>query len=393
MIDFSLTKEQKAFQKTARDFTIREIKPFAAKLDRVEDPEREVYWSIVKKGAQNGFSKVMIPQDIGGLGRGVMDWSIIMEELAVGDVGVAGGLILLESPVLMLLEGGTETQCEKWLKEIYSKDIYPLAIAATEPDAGGTDLSCPIPDPKLGMEAFAEKKGDAYVINGHKGPWIMNGSAAEAYYVLARTDKSKPPMDSTSLFWIPADTPGLSRNETDKIGWRSLPVGELYLDDVKISSDNLIGKEGDGLGAFHGAFQYGIIAIASLYVGLARAAFECAVDYAKIRQTWGQPIINHQAVAIELADMKIDVEAARLLTWNAAWALDSQPDIPTTKGALAEVFNTEAAVRVAQKAMNILGGNGYTKEYPVEKILRDALLGPIGDMPNTLWRLGIATAL
>ena len=393
MIDFSLTEEQLAFQKTARDFAEKEIKPIAAELDLAEDPERKAYWDLLKKGAQLGFNKVLIPKEYGGLGMGLNDWLIVLEELAVGDIGVTVGLVLLEHPAFLILNKANEDLRAEWLKKYLSEEIYVMGVAATEPDAGGSELSCPIPDPKFGMKVRARKDDEGYVINGAKSAFITNAGWAKSYFVLARTDPSKPAFESTSLFHVFGDTPGISVVDTPKIGWRCVPMGQLILDDVRVPKYSLIGEEGQGLTALHTSFKGVFAAIGALNVGLARAAFEYSVNYAKERITWGQPMKNHQAVAMTLADMQIDIEAARLLAWNAAWQIDTHPEAETTISAMVKVFNTEVAVRTAHKAINILGGYGLTKEYPVEKYLRDALIGPIGDFQNTMWRLRIAAAL
>lgn len=396
MIDFSLTEEQLAIQKTARDFANKEIKPIAAELDRTDDPERKAFWNVIRKATKLGFNRILLPEKYGGMGMTCVDWLLILEELAVADLSVA--LQLFTSDILtdLIVSKANENQRAKWLKEMSSADIYPISIGAIEPDWGGAEMfnPNPSPDPKHGVKCFAERTKDGYVINGAKSAFVTNGGHAKAYIVFARTDRTMPPIESTSLFYFSADTPGISVVPTEKLGTRALPTGQLFLDDVRVPKDSLIGKEGKGLQYFGDwAAKKEAIALGALFVGVARAAFEYSLDYAKNRVTWGQPMIKHQAVAMQFADMQIEIEAARLLAWRAAWSLDTQPDVFTTKADLVKVFNTEVAVRVALKALNSLGGYGYTTAYPMEKYLRDALLGPIGGGPNNMWRLGIAAAL
>jgi alkylation response protein AidB-like acyl-CoA dehydrogenase len=255
----------------------------------------------------------------------------------------------------------------------------------------GSNFLCPYPDPKLGIKTFAKREGDYYVINGSKAAFCTNAGVADAYYVMARTDLTKPPFMSTAVFWVPADTPGLSfGKKTEMIGGGAMQQAEVFLDDVRVPVGNRIGGDGDLSNLFvMKTMPYLGTGLAAIYVGLSRAAYEYALDYAKERISWGVPIIQHQAVSLKLADMYVDVQTARLMTWDAAYAVDSGDHLAHVKALAAKTHAVDVAIKVAENAVKILGGYGVTKEYKTAGYLCKAWMGWSCDGTRDMLRLAM----
>lgn len=399
MVDFKLTERQLLLQRTARDFAENEIKPIVKeieKMDRTKFTPWDKCRDMVKKATKLGFTTLLIPEKYGGGGGGCMDNVILDEELAVADIGIAATFFSLSTcvPVIIVM-AGTEKQRERWLREVCSADQHVFGIALTEADTPGSEVFCPYPDPKLGIKTYAKREGDMFVINGSKSAFITNTGAAKAFLLVARTDLTKPGFESMSIFYLPTDTPGFTTGKlTELIGWRTAQNGELFLDNVRIPKENLVGKEGDALNITLKALPYIAIGLASCYVGLARAIYEYALDYAKRRVSWGQPIIQHQAIALKLADMLVNTQAARLVVWEGAYAADTGSELAATiKSPSAKTFAVDVAIENAQNAVKILGGYGVTKEFQTEKYLCDAWVGYSCDFTRDMLRLGIANFL
>jgi alkylation response protein AidB-like acyl-CoA dehydrogenase len=374
VIDFSLTEEQLLIQRTARDFAQNELKPVAVKLDKNQDPAKTVIpLDLYKKAGELGFTKMTLPQEYGGPELGNLDLVIVLEELATADCGF-GAIINMENGLIRdIAVVGTEEQRKRWLGEFASEDYVLLAMGALEPAGGGATYWGP--DPSISMKTYAKRDGDSYVINGTKHAFVTGAGQAKYYQILARTDLTKPQFQDISRFIVPADTPGFSVGKAiDKIGWRGAPHCELYLDNVRIPRDYLIGGEGKsepctGVNVVNGTGAFA--------VGVARAAFEYARDYAKReRVIWGKPLVQHQAVAMMLAEMQTEIQVARLLVWQSAW-LDElhrdEPDFVNTLVPMQKVFATDMAVRVTQKAIEVLGCYGLCTDFPLERYHREAL--------------------
>jgi alkylation response protein AidB-like acyl-CoA dehydrogenase len=391
MIDFSLTEEQLLLRDSARHFGQKEVKPVAVELDKKRDPvEAVIPMDLYKKAGKLGFTKMTLPKEYGGPEMGCLDLMIVLEEFAAVDGGFCALIQLPNHMIREIAVKGTEEQRKKWLGEIASEDYVPYALAFTEPDAGGSEGQCTIPDPKLGIKTYARRDGDGYVINGSKAGFVTNAGPNTRYFVImARTDLTKPQYETLSKFIVPADTPGLSIGEiSDKLGWRTAPHAEVFLDDVRVPRNYLLGREGSGRAPTGVEMPMGT---GIMCIGVARAAFEYAVGYAKKRVTWGKQIINHQAVAITLAEMKMEIEAARYLNWHAAWLFDThEPGFVTTELFMQKVFAVEMAMRVTRKAIEILGGYGLTTDYPLEKYARDALMLTMVCLPRNIHLLHTA---
>lgn len=393
MIDFTLTEEQELIQKTAREFAEREIRPIVDRIRRL-DGETDT-WALCRpvfeKAAELGFTTFYIPEHYGGSGRGPIDGALFIEEIAAVDAGFALSLGAIMGYPMFILAAGSEEQKERWLRTLCDGRLHVLAGAQSEPDVAGSELFCSDPDPKLGMRTFARREGGEYVINGRKSAFITNAGIADHYFIVCRTSLDAPPAQSMSLFYLPADTPGLSTgSRTRLLGMRTQHHAEIYLDDVRVPVSHRIGAEGEALAILSAVLGQGL---GAPFVGLARAAYRLALDYARERRSWGKPLVEHQAIALMLADMEIEIQAARLLAWDAAAAAERFDPAMRLKGMAAKVYAVDTAIRSAQNAVKILGAYGVTREYEAARYLCDAMTGYALDFTGDLLRLRIAELL
>ena len=374
MIDFSLSEEQKALQDLARDFARKEILPKAAHHDETGEYPHE----ILKKAWEIGLMNVHIPEKFGGLGLSALDGCITAEEIAYACTGIGTAIEannLAEAPLIV---AGNENQMKKYLQPMTEQ--YSLAAyCVTEPGAG-SDVQ--------GIRTTAEKKDDKYIINGEK-MWITNAGVAKWFYVLAYTDKTQG-YKGTSAFIVDAKSPGIVVGKKElNMGQRASDTRGISFTNVEVSQENLLGNQGDGFKISMKAFDHTRPLIASAATGLAKRAMEESVKYAKERQTFGKPIFQHQAVSFMIANMAQNIEAARLLTWQAAWMIDNK--IRNTKfAAMAKAFAADMCMKVTTDAVQIHGGYGYNKEYPVEKLMRDAKIFQIYEGTSQIQRLIIS---
>lgn len=399
MISFSLTDEQKELQQTARDFAQKEIKPLALKLDAARHDEVDSWTAVqpmLHKAAQMGLFGLLVPEAFGGGGATAVDNVIVQEELGAADVGIASSYfnLTMALPYLLLI-AGTDEQKQNWLPQFCGSEVHLLAGAQSEPSVAGSDLFCPTPDPQIGMRTYARRDGDDYVVNGNKSAFVTNAGVASTYFLLCRTNLDEPPQTSTSILLVPKETAGLSfGGKTELMGMRGAYHSEIYLDEVRVPTANRLGEEGQAgmiMAMGSGAMTVGL---AANFVGLARAAYEYALAYAKERVSWGKPIIEHQAVGLKLANLAVEVQAARLLVWDAATAVDAgDPAAVTIKGPAAKTYAGDTAVKAAQTALEVLGAYGTTKEYETEKYLRDAWMGYSCDFTREVLRLGMVPFL
>ena len=361
MIDFGLTEEQIQMQEMAKKFAEKEIKPIAPEIDK--DPEHPFPRKLMNKMAENGFFDMFIPQEYGGIGSDHLTMAIVAEELAVGDAGVTVSLLETLGVTQPLKFFGSQDQKKRFLSLLSDKKEAKLCgLALTEPNHG-SDIAV--------LDTTAKLEGDDYIINGSKR-FITNAGVADLYLIGAMTDKSKG-AKGQSAFIMTADTPGLSVGKLeDKMGHRTCQNAELILEDARVPKENLLGKEGDGFKIFLTAFdQIRPSYSGAVAVGLARAACEYAFQYSKEREQFGKPIFAQQAISFRLAEMATLIEAARALVWKACWALNQGQ--PATKlASMSKFFSAEMVMKVTTEAVQVLGGYGYMKDYPVEKYMRDA---------------------
>ena len=378
MIGFELSEEQKQLQDVARRFALNKIKPQAAETDNIRDPRDAFPKDIIRQGFELGFHSLLIPEAYGGIGGTTLDSAILLEELAAGDIGIATAFHVVMSMSEMIAKNGTPEQCERWLRPIAEDTTgdHLVSFGASEP-AGGTEIFCPLPDPKLGTRTTAKRAGNDYIINGRK-IYSTNASAARLYGLLARTDTTKPNSEACSIFFFGADTPGFSMGRIEnKLGFRASINGELIFEDMRLSKDNLLGEEGGGFETINAIYAVNGVGSGAMSVGIARAAYDLALTYAKEREIWGQPIGKYQAIGNLLVDMKAELEMARLMVRRIAWQSENESSENALPPSMAKVYPAEMARRVTINAMQILGGAGYMKDYPAEKYVRDAMVLPI----------------
>jgi len=378
VINFELSDDQKQLQQATRRFAETKIKPLAAVIDNISDPRKAFPRDLVRQGFELGLHSLLIPEEFGGMGGTPLDSAIVLEELAAGDIGIATTFHVVMSMSEMIARNGTPEQCERWLRPVAedSTGAHLIAFGASEP-AGGTEIFCPLPDPKLGTRTTARKSGDHYLVNGRK-IYSTNAGEAKLYGLLARTDTTRPNAESCSIFFFDSDTQGFSVGMIEnKLGFRASVNGELVFEDMRLTKENLLGEEGCGFETINAIYAVNGVGSGAMSVGIARAAWEMAAAYAKERSIWGQPIGKYQAIGNMLVDMKAELEMARLLVRRVAWQSGHAGSEGTLPAGMAKVYPAEMARRVTINAMQVLGGAGYMKDYPAEKYVRDAMVMPI----------------
>jgi alkylation response protein AidB-like acyl-CoA dehydrogenase len=375
MVDFHFTEEQLSLQQLCKDFALNEIKPVAKELDKISDP-REVHekfpWDVIRKGSELGLRTAALPKEHGGMGIGILTHLLMLEELCQGDSGFATHFHQAWKMAKLLVERCSPEQRDHFLPKFTDDDTALLAVGITEPDAGCDNL-IPYDEPDGGMRTSAVRDGDEWVINGTKH-FIASASVAKLFFVSTRTDPSVGVTKGVTVFLIEKDTPGFTIGRIhDKLGNRLMMNAELIFRNCRVPDLNRVSEVGAGL-AFLGSFGARHVPTTGAFgVALARAAFEYVVEYAKTRVQGGRPIIEHPTVALRLGEMASIIEAARAVSIQAAWSAD-QPDYDAQRGILASIFASDAGPKVCDMALQLMGGYGYMKEHPVEKILRDSLM-------------------
>ena len=378
-MDFELTEEQKMIQQTARDFAQREIAPKAAEIDKSGRWPSE----IVARMAELGFLGMAIPEAHGGGGLDTLSYAIAMEEISAACASC--GVIMSVNNSLF---------CDpvyKFGSEAQKKEILT-------PTAQGKTLGCfGLTEPMSGSDAqtmvtSAEKTADGWVLNGAKN-WITNGPHADHILVFAVTDRSNPNKVRHTAFLVKKGTPGYTQNARDhKLGIHGAHSCTVFFENCKVGDDAVVGAPGEGFKVAMATLDGGRIGIAAQALGIARAALEAAVAYAKERKSFGVPIAQHQAIQFMLADMATQLDAARLLTWRAATMKDKGVR-HTPESAEAKLYASEMATRVAHKALQIFGGYGYSTEFPAERHYRDARITEIYEGTSEIQRIVIAASL
>lgn len=376
-MDFKLTEEQKAFEKMVREFVEKEIKPIASEIDR----EGRFPSEIIKKTGKLGLMGMTVPNEYGGAGIDRVSYTIALEEISrvCGSTG-----LMLEAHNSLgighIYEKGTEEQRRKYLPMLTSEKI--AAWALTEPNAGSDAAS---------IQMTAVLDNDEWVLNGTKH-FITSGHIAEVVTVMAKTDKTKGAR-GISAFIVERGTPGFTYGvEEDKLGLRGTVTSELIFENCRIPKENLLGKEGMGFIGAMNILDRGRTAIGSMAVGIAQGALDESVRYAKERKQFGRPIAKFQAIQWMIADMATEIEAARLLVRRAAFLEDKNEKF-TREAAMAKLFASEMATRAARKAIQIHGGYGYMRDYPLERFFRDVKLCEIGEGTSEVQRMVIARQL
>jgi alkylation response protein AidB-like acyl-CoA dehydrogenase len=372
-ISFRLTDEQRDLQRLAQEFAERELRPIAAEWD-----EREAYPpDLLAKAASAGLTSYAIPTEYGGGGADAVTSALISEELSWGCAGLASTIQATMFPVRPLLRFGTDTQRERYLPLLAREEGTLAAIAFTESHAG-SDLAA--------IRAEARRDADFYVLTGEK-VYVTNGGIADLTVVFAKLD------GEITAFLLERDDPGVrAGREERKVGLRASYTGSLLLDGARIPADRLLGEEGQGFQIALDFFQASRPQVAAGAVGVARAAFEHATEYAREREAFGRPILDRQGVGFKLADMAMLIEAARLLVWRACAALDAGEDAGLL-GSYAKAFAADIAMAVTTEAVQVLGGAGIMRDHPVEKWMRDAKVFQIVEGTSEIQRQIVTTYL
>ena len=373
-VSFALTDEQKALRELAHEFAANEIRPRAAEYDEKSTHPAD----LLEKAHGLGLMNPHVPEELGGVGLPTFDGMLIGEELAWGCSGVATAIVANTLGAAPVLLAGTDEQKRRWVAPLLDGPLL-CSFALTEPNAG-SDVSA--------IQTTAERRGDEYVLNGSK-MFITNAGHASWVVVFASTDKSKGHR-GLSAFVVPTDTDGVVvEKHLDKMGQRATDTSALAFQDVRVPASNRLGEEGEGFKIAMRTLDFTRPGTAAGAVGVARAAYDYAVEYARERVQFGQPIAMNQGVNFLIADMAAEIEAARLLTWQAAWLLD-QGKRATLQSSFAKRFAADTAMKVTTDAVQIFGGYGYMREYPVEKLMRDAKLFQIYEGTSQIQRLVIA---
>jgi acyl-CoA dehydrogenase len=373
-VSFALTDEQKALRELAHEFAEKEIRPKAAEYDEHQTHPADV----IAKAHEVGLMNPHVPEELGGSGLKGFEGVLIGEELCWGCSGIGTSIVANILGALPMLIAGTEEQQREWLPPLLEEPIL-CSFALTEPNAG-SDVS--------GIQTTAVRHGDDYVVNGSK-MFITNAGHASWVVVFASTDKDAGHRGLTA-FVVPTELDGVVvEKHLDKMGQRATDTSALAFQDVKVPARNRLGEEGQGFKIAMQTLDNTRPGTAAGAVGVARAAFEHAVEYSKQRVQFGQPVAMNQGVNFLVADMAAEIEAARLLVWQAAWLLD-QGQRATLQSSYAKRFAADTAMKVTTDAVQIFGGYGYMKEYPVEKLMRDAKLFQIYEGTSQIQRLVIA---
>lgn len=374
-ISFALTDEQKMLQGLAHDFAVSEIVPQAEHYDRTAEFPKP----IIAKARQAGLLNLNIPAEYGGAGGSVVEECIVAEELAWGCSGISTSLNINSLAATPILIAGSDAQKKEWFGRL-TRDGQLAAYCVTEP-AAGSDVA--------GIQSTAVKQGDHYILKGSK-TFISNASYADFYVVFAYTDKAKK-YKGMSAFIVERTSPGLSVSKKfDKLGQRASDTAEINLDNVEVHESRRLGNEGDGFMIAMKVFDRSRPPTASGAVGVARRALDECLKYTRERQTFGQPLVEHPVIGHTLADMAMNIEASRLLVRQAAWLIDN--GLPNAKqAAMAKAFAADAAMKICVDAVQMFGGYGFIKEYPVEKLMRDVKIFQIYEgtsqiQRNIIWR-------
>ena len=367
-----VSEENLALRHMAREFAESEIRPISADRDRIVNPHETICWDVIRKGSALGLRTLAVPERFGGPGVDLMGQTLVILELARGDGGIAKTFSQCWKWTPMITELATEEQRKRFLPPFMEDDTYLLGMGSTEPDAG-SDNRWASNDPKLGLKLSAVRQGNDWMLNGMKH-FIANGGVAKLYVIMTRTDPTVPLSRGATMFFVPSDTPGFRIGRThDKVGWRSYQNAELIFENCRIPDANRLGEVNKGKNVRQeNVSGFNDVELAANMLGMAQAAFEHAIEHARNRVQGGRPIIEHQGVALKLADMYMRLEAGRGFLFRVVdGCMEHGHAFDPASKQLLKVFTTEACIKVAQQAVEIFGGMGVMREAPVEKIMRD----------------------
>ncbi|UKV16638.1 isobutyryl-CoA dehydrogenase [Thalassospiraceae bacterium SW-3-3] len=375
-MEFNLSEDQQAFAQAARDFAQNEMAPYAGEWDANHIFPEET----LRKAAELGFAAIYTREDVGGSGLGRLDAAVIFEELASACPSTAAYISIHNMACWMIDRFGNEDQRQKYLPKLVTMEHF-ASYCLTEPGAG-SDAGA--------LRTRAVRDGDHYILNGDKA-FISGGSRSDVYIVMARTGDDSP--KGISTFIIPKDAEGLSFGKLEeKMGWNSQPTSAVIFSNCKVPVENRLGDEGEGFKFAMMGLDGGRLNISACSIGGARAAMDHARDHMKVRKQFGKTLDQFQALQFKYADMVTELEAARLMLHKAAWKLDNKAPDATQFCAMAKRFGTDIGFRVCNEALQLHGGYGYIREYPIERLLRDLRVHQILEGTNEIMRLIISRA-
>jgi len=376
-MDFNLTEDQRAIEDAARAFSLAELAPHSARWDE----EKHFPVDVLKKAAELGFAGLYVREDVGGSALSRLDASIVFEQLSYGDVSTAAFISIHNMASWMIDRFGSEDLRRRYLPKLTTMELI-ASYALTEPGSGSDAAA---------MKTTAVKDGDGYVLNGSKA-FISGAGTSDVYVVMARTGGGGA--KGVSAFVVEKDTPGLSfGGQERKMGWQSQPTAQVNFDDCRVGEANRIGQEGEGFKFAMAGLDGGRINIASCSLGGAALALDTAKAYLETRNQFGQALKEFQGLQWRLADMATDLDAARLMVRRAAHALDTKNPKATQYCAMAKRFATDAGFEVANQALQLHGGYGYLRDYPLERIVRDLRVHQILEGTNEIMRVITAREL
>ena len=392
MVDFLLTEEQRALRELAREFAQREIRPIATERDRMTDLAARFPWDVLESASHQGLRTLRVPRELGGAGVDTLTLCVVGEEIAAGDLGVAVTLDQTWKISHLLYHMATPAQRERFLKDFVTDHRFHMAIAMTEPGSG-SDRYAYFDAPDSQLKTVARRERGGWALNGVK-QFISNAGIAKLYVVYANTDPAKGLWHGSTMFLVPAGTPGFRTGRVhEKVGQRLAQNAELIFENCWLSDEHVLGEAHRAFAA-RGAFTRGSHTEAgATALGVGRAAYEAALEWANARVQGGRRIIEHQAVGTTLAEMALQIEAARALIWKAAWAADHQDPFDPKLPGMAKVLASEVAHRVTVLAQELFGGMGIMAEASMEKLVRDALTFLHSDGTNLIHRVRMGRLL
>jgi alkylation response protein AidB-like acyl-CoA dehydrogenase len=376
-VDFSLSEDQRAIEDAARTFAAAEFAPHSARWDE----EKHFPVEVMRKAAELGFAGLYVREDVGGSALSRLDASIVFEQLSYGDVAVSAFISIHNMASWMIDRFGSEDLRQRYLPRLVTMELI-ASYCLTEPGAGSDAAA---------LRTSARKDGESYVLNGSKA-FISGAGTSDLYIVMARTGGDGA--GGISAFVVEKDFPGLSFGAQErKMGWNAQPTAQVNFDDCRVPEANRIGGEGEGFRIAMAGLDGGRLNIASCSLGGAQFAFDCAREHLRTRKQFGQPLAAFQGLQWRLADMATDLDAARLMVRRGAHALDNKRPSATRDCAMAKRFATDAAFQVADQALQLHGGYGYLRDYPLERIVRDLRVHQILEGTNEVMRVIIAREL
>lgn len=369
-MDFRETEEQVMLRQMVRKFSQNVVKPVSVEYDKKTEPQDCFPWELLKSASKLGLRTLSVPEEYGGGGvHDLISQIIVMEELGAGDNGFASCIRSAVGLAHLMAILCNKKQKDEFFPKMVEDDTFVLALGGTEPNSG-TDNELMADVPGAAMQTFAERRGDEYVINGTKH-FISNGGIAKLYLIQARSDRKLPLNQCKSVFLVPSDAPGFSIGRFhNKMGRRLLMTAELVLDDVRIPARYLLGKEGEAA-KFLKLTPFMRFLIAACSIGSLRACYEAALDHARMRVQGGKPIVRHQLIAAELSEMRVRIEAARMLLYRQAWCWQNKYDYDPKLTLLLRTFVDQVGAHIVFQMNDILGGSGSDKDMITEKYIRD----------------------